>query len=52
MRKDGRPLITEHPVTAMDMIDYVNDVEIPKGGFGCALDLDPEYDDGWEYDSA
>lgn len=43
-RKDGRPLVTEHPVTAMDMIDYVGHVEIPEGAIACGYRRDPEPD--------
>lgn len=34
-RKDGRPLVTEHPVTAMDMIDAIPADEIPPGLTAC-----------------
>lgn len=50
-RKDGRELVTEFPVTAMDMIDYVSADDIPEGGFGCKMDF-PREDDEWMDDSA
>lgn len=45
VRKDGRPLVTEHPVTAQDFVDYY-DGPIPPGGFGCKLDFEEE-DESW-----
>jgi len=50
-RKDGRPLVTEFPVTAMDEIDYVPAGERLTGGLACTMRFSRE-DDGWEYDSA
>jgi len=48
MRKDGRPLVTEHPVTAWDMIDYVEHVELPDDGLVCALYREPDpLEDAW-----
>lgn len=41
-RKDGRELVTEHPVTGMDMIDYVTDVEIPEGATACYRSREPD----------
>lgn len=52
-RKDGRELVTEHPVTAIDRIDYVprEELDIPEGAvLHCRGGLDSarrelEYDD-------
>lgn len=52
-RKDGRELVTEHPVTAIDRIDYVtrDELNIPEGEvLHCRGGLDrlppeDEYDD-------
>lgn len=45
VRKDGRPLVTEHPVTARDRVSYY-DGPLPEGGIACELDFEEE-DDGW-----
>lgn len=41
MRKDGRPLVTEFPLTAMDMIEYHPPFEgpypVPQGAIRCTL---------------
>lgn len=34
-RKDGRPLVWDHPVTAEDEIEYVGRVEIPADATRC-----------------
>ncbi|WP_417510537.1 hypothetical protein [Microbacterium sp.] len=57
-RKDGRELVTEHPVTGMDMIDFIPAHElppIPESAIRCSLgepfvdtsmmDEDPSSDD-------
>lgn len=43
-RKDGRELVTEFPVTAMDEIEYIGHVKIPDGAIGCGLRRAPETD--------
>lgn len=46
MRKDGRPLVTEHPVTAMDWIDVIprGELEIPESAIACKLMREPQPD--------
>ena len=34
-RRDGRPLVTEFPLTAEDWIDVVLDGEVPEGAVVC-----------------
>lgn len=38
-RKDGRELVTEHPVTGSDIIDYIprGELTIPEGALGRRL---------------
>lgn len=50
VRKDGRPLVTEHPVRPEDFIEYY-DGPLPEGGIACKLDFEDE-DDGWMDDPA
>lgn len=45
VRKDGRPLVTERPVTAQDRVSY-HDGPLPEGGIACNLDFEEE-DGGW-----
>lgn len=45
VRKDGRPLVTEHPVTARDRVSYY-DGPLPEGGIACKLDFEEE-DESW-----
>lgn len=35
VRKDGRPLVTEHPVTAEDYIGYLGTVGVPNDATRC-----------------
>lgn len=44
MRKDGRPLVTEHPVTAMDEIEILEKVDIPEDAIVCRKSREPEYE--------
>lgn len=39
-RKDGRALVTEHPVTGTDMIDYIprGELTIPEGAIACRIE--------------
>lgn len=39
-RKDGRELVTEHPVTVMDLVEYVprGELVIPDDAIGCRLE--------------
>lgn len=50
-RRDGRPLVTEFPVTAEDRIDVLHDVEIPEGELACRLmrEVDDGFDEGEWY---
>lgn len=48
-RKDGRELVTEFPVTAMDRIEYLTDVEIPADAITCQRRSEPA-DEAWMYD--
>jgi hypothetical protein len=48
-RRDGRPLITEHPVKPEDKVDYY-DGPMPDGGTRCVFDFEPE--DEYPWDSA
>jgi hypothetical protein len=48
-RKDGRPLVTEHPITGEDMIDVVTDpAPVDESLIVCALrrERDP-LEDAW-----
>lgn len=38
-RKDGRELVTEHPVTGIDMIDYIprDELKIPDDAIRCRV---------------
>ena len=47
-RKDGRPLVTEHPVTAYDRIDFIpaDELEFPEGVIACSL-REPFADSTW-----
>lgn len=51
-RKDGRELVTEFPVTAMDEIEYLPKGELPGGGFGCMAGIEPYPDEDWMYEGA
>lgn len=45
-RKDGRELVTEHPITGIDMIDFITDADLPPlpdGAVACCL-REPFYD--------
>lgn len=58
-REDGRPLVTEHAVTGMDMIDVIprGELELPENVISCRLggptgswgddDPSPEDFDSW-----
>lgn len=44
MRKDGRPLVWEHPVTAEDEIEYLGKVEIPSDATCVMRRRKPDYE--------
>ncbi len=46
-RKDGRPLVTEHPVKPEDFIEYY-DGPIPDGGTRCVFEFEPEDEFPWD----
>lgn len=45
-RKDGRPLVWDHPVTAMDRVTYYEG-PLPEGGISCKMEGLLEDDDSW-----
>ena len=47
-RKDGRPLVTEHPVTWQDRIDYVppGELDLQADAIVCAYRREP-VDESW-----
>lgn len=47
-RKDGRELVTEFPVTAMDEIEYIGHVKIPADAIVCGRRREPQ--DDWMND--
>lgn len=47
MRKDGRPLVWGHPVTAEDEIEYY-DGPLPPGGTRCVFNFEPEEEFPWD----
>lgn len=47
VRKDGRPLVTEHPVTAMDEIEYLGHVPSPERVNGIACGLRGDRHEAW-----
>lgn len=49
VRKDGRPLVTEHPLAWQDMIDVVEDVEIPEDAIVCRRSREPAFE-AWMWD--
>lgn len=51
-RKDGRELVTEHPVTAMDRIEYLGRVELSEESLTCQrMRRDPDDFDIGEWDA-
>lgn len=47
-RKDGRPLVTEFPVTATGASEMGESIEIPDGTIACTF---ADRDEDWMYDS-
>lgn len=43
-RRDGRPLVTEHPVKPEDFVEYYEG-PIPEGAIACKLGFDDDYEE-------